>query len=124
METAHRKIELQNTADFIFLQSRASQSARDKIDLHFPPSISSNHNNDTNNNNNNNSVTTEIPLLDDPLRKRVEELVQAFLLETYSGVKKNISINGLEDEEMELSLKDSLKEGIIFPSHFYVWKSC
>ena len=56
MDTTHRKIELQSPADLNFLKANATRAAREKIDLHFPPSA---------------APTTG----DDAMKKRVEELV-------------------------------------------------
>ncbi|KAK5295726.1 hypothetical protein LTR16_000709, partial [Cryomyces antarcticus] len=56
METAHRKIELQSPSDLSYLVQNVSRAARQKIDLHLPPSAA--------------------PEGEDALRRRVEELVE------------------------------------------------
>ncbi|KAF4549043.1 Kinetochore protein Mis14-like protein [Elsinoe fawcettii] len=86
MDTTHRKIELQAPADLQFLISTASLLARQKIELHFPPSATA-------------SPTT--PGQEDPMRRLVEAEVQSFLSRTFAGVKSNISINGLDGADME-----------------------
>jgi kinetochor protein Mis14/NSL1 len=56
MDDGHRKIELQSPDDLTFLMDNVSRLARDRIDLHLPPSAA--------------------PEGEDALRRRVEELVQ------------------------------------------------
>ncbi|EON65439.1 hypothetical protein W97_04677 [Coniosporium apollinis CBS 100218] len=81
MDTAHRKIELQSPADFAYLQSNALRAARQKIDLHLPPSAA--------------------PAGEDALRRRVEELVDEYIRTTFARAQHNISINGLEAAEAQ-----------------------
>lgn len=52
----HRRVELQSPADFTFLEGNVKRAARQKIDLHLPPSAA--------------------PAGEDELRKKVEELVE------------------------------------------------
>lgn len=87
METTHRKIELQSPLDLTYLHSNATHAAREKIDLHFPPSAA--------------PESTD----DDVMKTRVEELVNEYLERVFSGVKGNLNVNGLEGEEMEKELE-------------------
>ncbi|KAG8623779.1 hypothetical protein KVT40_008755 [Elsinoe batatas] len=92
MDTTHRKIELQSPSDLQHLISTASLLARQKIDLHFPPAPS--------------DPLAPSPASADPMRRLVEEEVQSFLTRTFTGVKSNVSINGLEGAEMARLLGD------------------
>ena len=96
MDSTHRKIELQSPADLSYLISNASLAARQRIDTHFPPSSNQQTATNTNPAPNGGSAKPEFDL-----RKRVEELVQAYIEEVYKGVKGNVSINGLEGRELE-----------------------
>ncbi|OCL02790.1 hypothetical protein AOQ84DRAFT_357217 [Glonium stellatum] len=77
----HRRVELQSPADFTFLEGNVKQAARQKIDLHLPPSAA--------------------PVGEDELRKKVEELVDEYIRNTFAAAKQNISINGMDTEEVE-----------------------
>ncbi|KAF2158053.1 hypothetical protein K461DRAFT_310025 [Myriangium duriaei CBS 260.36] len=101
MDSTHRKIELQSPADLQHIVSGASRAARAKIDLHFPPRPAATATDA--------DAPDQPPLEsggddDDPLRKRVEALVQEFLERTFSGVRGNVSVNGMEGAEMEREL--------------------
>ncbi|KAI4736113.1 hypothetical protein E4T50_13389 [Aureobasidium sp. EXF-12298] len=87
METTHRKIELQSPLDLTYLHSNASSLLRSKLDLHFPPSAA------------------PPSASDDVLKSRVEELVSAYLEKVFEDVKANLSINGLEGQEMEDAMR-------------------
>ncbi|TKA55501.1 hypothetical protein B0A49_10315 [Cryomyces minteri] len=77
METAHRRIELQSPADLSYLVANASRAARQKIDLHLPPSAA--------------------PQGEDALRRRVEEPVeQQYIRATFALAKPSLSINGMD----------------------------
>lgn len=76
MESEHRKVELQSPGDLTYLAAQIRTAARKKLDLHLPPQPD----------------TTE----PDELRKRVEELVEAFVAQVLSGMRHNISINGID----------------------------
>jgi len=111
----HRKIELQSPLDLAFLQSNLANSARQKLDLHFPPSAY----------NDSQTVSAQpatVISLDgvkppepatavetdaseaannaeveqDPLRARVRELVDAFMARMWEAAVKNISVNGMD----------------------------
>lgn len=56
MEAAHRRVELQAPADLAYLIANVKRAARQKIDLHLPPSAAPEGG-------------------EDVLRRRVEELV-------------------------------------------------
>jgi kinetochor protein Mis14/NSL1 len=76
MDAEHRKIELQAPTDLTYLASKIRTLARQKLDLHLP----SQHD-------------TAEP---DELRKQVEDLVDAFVAQVLSGMRHNISINGID----------------------------
>ncbi|KAF2819516.1 hypothetical protein CC86DRAFT_362331 [Ophiobolus disseminans] len=76
MDSEHRKIELQSPADLTFLTSQLRTAARQKLDLHLPPV----------------SDTSE----PDELRRHVEELVDRFVAQVLSGIRTNVSINGID----------------------------
>jgi kinetochor protein Mis14/NSL1 len=87
----HRKIELQSPLDLTYLQSNIAASARQKLDLHFPPSASQPQPQpslEPSSSSNPQHGTT------DPMRQRVQDLVSQFLDRTWSGAKQSISING------------------------------
>lgn len=75
MQSEHRKIELQSPGDLTYLTSQLRTAARQKLDLHLPaqPSDSA-----------------------DDLRAQTEALVDAFVAQVLSGLKQNITINGLD----------------------------
>lgn len=89
----HRKIDLQSPADLMYLQSNLSLAATERLNLHFPPK---------------HAYATHIPLSPsqaqneaseiqaDPMRARVEELVNEFLRKAWDGAKHSISVNGLD----------------------------
>ncbi|KAI5204598.1 hypothetical protein AUEXF2481DRAFT_35596 [Aureobasidium subglaciale EXF-2481] len=83
METTHRKIELQSPLDLLYLSKNATKTVSEKLDLHFPPSAA------------------PASASDDPLRTRVQELVDAYITTVFENARPNLSINGLEGKEME-----------------------
>ncbi|KAI5248932.1 hypothetical protein E4T43_00970 [Aureobasidium subglaciale] len=83
METTHRKIELQSPLDLLYLSRNTTRTAAEKLDLHFPPSAA------------------PVSASDDPLRTRVQELVDAYITTVFENARPNLSINGLEGKEME-----------------------
>ena len=86
METTHRKIELQSPLDLLYLQSNASSLLRQKLDLHFPPSAA------------------PPSASDDILKSRVEDLCNNYLTSIFSSARENLSINGLENNDMEKAI--------------------
>ncbi|KAL9094386.1 MAG: hypothetical protein Q9165_003236 [Trypethelium subeluteriae] len=78
-ESAHRRIELQSTADLHYLRSNARKAARRIIDLHLPP-----------------TAAPEGGQEEDELRKGVESLVEQYIKNTFLSARHSISINGLE----------------------------
>ncbi|KAL5424463.1 hypothetical protein PMIN04_003148 [Paraphaeosphaeria minitans] len=76
MDPEHRKIELQSPADLSHLTSQLRTLARQKLDLHLPP-----------------QPDTSAP---DDLRAQVEALVDAFTSQLLAGMRRNISINGVD----------------------------
>lgn len=110
----HRKVELQSPLDLAYLQSNLASSARQKLDLHFPPSAYIDSQNAA-------AQPATVISLDgvkvpetvaveaaatavehndeaekDPLRARVRELVDAFMARTWEAAAKNISVNGMD----------------------------
>ncbi|KAF1984384.1 hypothetical protein K402DRAFT_447672 [Aulographum hederae CBS 113979] len=83
MDTTFRKIELQSPADLIYLESNIKRAARDKIDRALPPSAA--------------------PEGEDALRRRVEELVDEYIRNTFAGARGNISINGIDVKDVDES---------------------
>lgn len=77
MQSAHRKIELQSPSDLTYLTSQIRTAARQKLDLHLPLQPSSDN-------------------TPDDLRAQTELLVDAFVAHVLSGLRANLSINGLE----------------------------
>ena len=76
MDPEHRKIELQSPADLTYLTSQLRTLARAKIDQAFPP-----------------QPDASTP---DELRAQVEAMVDAFVAQVLSGMRHNISINGVD----------------------------
>jgi len=72
MAEYHRKIELQSPDDLQYLISNVRRAAHDKIDKDLPP------------------IEGE-----DKMRRRVEELVQEYIVKVFQTTCENISINGL-----------------------------
>lgn len=102
MDHAHRRVELQSPADLQHIRANASRAARAKIDLHFPPRAATAPTTSTD------DAVAVPPTDDDPLRKRVEELVQAFLERTFASVRQNVAVNGLSGAELEKELADAV----------------
>lgn len=84
LDRAHRKIELQSPEDLTYLIAKVSRVARDKIDKHFPPDA---------------AVQGE-----DKMRSRVEMLVDDYIRSTFNLAKPNLSINGMDSDEIEAEL--------------------
>lgn len=104
----HRKIELQSHADLTYLQSNLAQAAREKLDLHFPlsarqaapaevitlggaPEQTSQDHNVKDGKNGEEEDETE-----DPMRRHVRLLVDAFLSQTHTSASHSISVNGID----------------------------
>ncbi|KAL9072277.1 MAG: hypothetical protein Q9157_005167 [Trypethelium eluteriae] len=83
-ESAHRRIELQSTADLHYLRSNARRAARGIIDLHLPP-----------------TAALEGGEEEDELRRGVESLVEQYIKNTFLSARHSISINGLEPSATE-----------------------
>lgn len=100
----HRKIEVQSPLDLTYLQSNLAASARQKLDLHFPPSASQ-------------PAPSEAPsssnAQSDPMRQRVQDLVSQFLDRTWTAAKQSIAINGQDAAALpqELPMTDSATVG-------------
>ncbi|EXJ73675.1 uncharacterized protein A1O5_03437 [Cladophialophora psammophila CBS 110553] len=112
----HRKVELQSTYDLTYLQSNLIACARQKLDLHFPLLTAAQEKS---------QPATVIPLdgvqpnensqprntqvrdgneVEDPLRARVREVVEAFIARTWEGACKNITVNGLDATSLPVAL--------------------
>ncbi|KAM5438536.1 hypothetical protein MferCBS31731_004827 [Microsporum ferrugineum] len=88
-EPHHRKIELQSTADLSYLYTNALTVAREKIDLHFPPSA----NDDS-----------------DLMKERVRSLVDGFINKTFTSAIPSISINGIDTTASTSTKQSSAKD--------------
>ena len=104
----HRKIELQSPLDLTHLQTQLDNSARQKLDLHFPPSA---YRSKPATHISLGSAQTKTGQKDvpqqqqslnsneeetDPLRQHVQSLLDAFLSRTWSSAAQSITINGLD----------------------------
>ncbi|KAH9827543.1 Kinetochore protein Mis14 like [Teratosphaeria destructans] len=83
-DAGHRRIELQSPADLKYIIANVSRTAREKIDKHLPPDAA--------------------PEGEDAMRKRVAELVDDYIKNTFAAAKDSLSINGLSSLEMESEL--------------------
>ncbi|OAL30404.1 hypothetical protein AYO22_01602 [Fonsecaea multimorphosa] len=116
----HRKVELQSPNDLTYLQSNLVACARQKLDLHFPPSAAvqgkipqaampattihldgvqptgaEQSRDDTQGRDGDRDEVKEEEE-EDPLRARVRAVVDAFIARTWEGACKNITVNGLD----------------------------
>lgn len=92
-----RKVELQSPADLQHLEATAKRAAREKIDRALPPSAAANGSSGEG----------------DVLRRRVEELVDEYIRNTFKGVRANVVVNGLDVEMDENAAQD---EGRALPT--------
>lgn len=81
-ETSHRKIELQSPADLTYLVGKVSTVAREKLDKHLPPNAAADSD------------------ASDPMRRKVEELVDDYVRNTFEMAKDGIAVNGMNAKEM------------------------
>ncbi|PYH80026.1 Mis14-domain-containing protein [Aspergillus uvarum CBS 121591] len=81
-DSHHRKIELQSAADLTYLYGNTVALSRQKLDLHLPPSAN----------------PSDGP---DPMRERVRELVDEYILRTFTSASYSITINGLDSSSKE-----------------------
>jgi kinetochor protein Mis14/NSL1 len=101
----HRKIELQSLADLTHLQTQLHAASTAKLDLHFPPSalrkaaepatyigLGGTLQPQPTTTNLQNDIEPET----DPMRQRVQTLVDSFLQRTWESAARSISINGLD----------------------------
>jgi len=88
-----RKVELQSPADLQHLEATARRAAREKIDRALPPSAAANASSGEG----------------DVLRRRVEELVDEYIKNTFRGVRANVIVNGLDVEQDENAAQDDGK---------------
>lgn len=96
-ETSHRKIELQSPADLTYLVGKVSTAAREKLDKHLPPSADAD--------------------ASDPMRRKVEELVDDYVRSTFEMAKDGIAVNGMDGKEMRWEGWEQEGE-LIFPLHY------
>jgi kinetochor protein Mis14/NSL1 len=116
----HRKIELQSPLDLTYLQANLLASARQKLDLHFPPSAAQSSSQTKRRKVQPAKVITldgiraptsqqqqaEVEREDveinngeedeDPLRKAVREQVDAYITRLYTSASHSITVNGLD----------------------------
>ncbi|EXJ60217.1 hypothetical protein A1O7_04369 [Cladophialophora yegresii CBS 114405] len=121
-DTHHRKIELQSTQDLTYLQSNLIASARQKLDLHFPPSatqqqqpkkaqpatvISLDGVNPTAQDSHSQPTTQQRQQVssnageiedreEDPMRAAVRAYVDAFISRIYTSASHSLTVNGLD----------------------------
>ena len=95
----HRKIELQSPADLAHIEANIRRAAREKLDLHLP---------------------TVEGAGEDELRKKVEEMVDAFMREVGRGLRANVWVNGL-DVEAEAKGDGDRMEGVVEEGEFYAF---
>lgn len=76
MDAHHRKIDLQSPSDLTYLLDNIKAAAQQKIDLAIPRSAA--------------------PEGEDAYRSRVEELVQEYILQTFTLALPSLSLNGLD----------------------------
>lgn len=82
----HRKVDLQAPADLSHIHSQLSRAARDKIDRALPPAAAPQGE-------------------DDKLRRRVEELVDAYIRNVWTGVQANVRVNGMDVTDADGNVK-------------------
>ncbi|GAB1317538.1 Kinetochore protein mis14 [Madurella fahalii] len=75
---AHRPIELQSPEDFTYLIDNVRRAAADSINAAFPP-----------------VDDTTVDAQEDELRDRIEQLVNDYILKTFTLAAQNLTINGL-----------------------------
>ena len=90
-----RKVELQSPADLQHLEATARRAAREKIDRALPPSAAANGSSGEG----------------DVLRRRVEQLVDEYIKNTFQGVRANVVVNGVD---VELNEKAAQDEGMLY----------
>ncbi|RDW73810.1 hypothetical protein BP5796_07252 [Coleophoma crateriformis] len=77
MAEFHRKIELQSPEDLQYLMSNVRRAAYEKIDKDLPPMPG-----------------------EDPMRKRVEELVHGYIVQVFLNASESLTVNGLPVSEL------------------------
>ena len=114
----HRKIELQSHADLTFLQQNLARTAREKLDLHFPPQHSTRQTApadvitlggapaqatqpDRLAQSNTNGEGHEHD--EDPLRRHVRLLVDSFLQQTFQSASHSVTVNGIDASTIPVS---------------------
>ncbi|KAK6543179.1 hypothetical protein TWF694_007093 [Orbilia ellipsospora] len=85
-DAEHPKVRLDTIAEYKTLLNRVEQLARDKLALHFPPSLNAS-------------------AKDEAYRKRVEELVAEYVRRLFDIANQNISINGNDIGDVDSVLK-------------------
>ncbi|KIW69009.1 hypothetical protein PV04_04913 [Phialophora macrospora] len=115
-DSHHRKIELQSAQDLTYLQSNLIASARQKLDLHFPPSAAQQQPRKAHpatvisldgvkpvvqalqpaQQVPSNCNVDEIEEQEDPMRASVRAYVDAFISRIYTSASHSITVNGLD----------------------------
>jgi kinetochor protein Mis14/NSL1 len=116
-DSHHRKIELQSAQDLTYLQSNLIASARQKLDLHFPPSAAQQQprkahpatvisldgvkpavqdSQPAQEQVSSNCNEDEIEEQEDPMRASVRAYVDAFISRIYGSASHSITVNGLD----------------------------
>ena len=90
-----RKVELQSPADLQHLEVKAKRAARENIDRALPPSAAANGSSGEG----------------DMLRRRVEQLVDEYIKNTFQGVRANVMVNGVDVEVDEMVAQE---EGMLY----------
>ncbi|KAL2163487.1 hypothetical protein VTH06DRAFT_5545, partial [Thermothelomyces fergusii] len=76
-EPAHRRIELQSPEDLTYLIDNVRRAAKDSINAAFPP------------------VDNPLGDQEDELRNQIEQLVNDYIIRTFTLAAPNLTINGL-----------------------------
>ncbi|KIW27960.1 uncharacterized protein PV07_07653 [Cladophialophora immunda] len=117
----HRKVELQSPNDLTYLQSNLVACARQKLDLHFPPSaavqdilqpatviqLGGTQPTTSGTEQGRDTQGQDGDEVEDPLRARVREVVEAFITRTWEGACKNITVNGLDATALPGALRSA-----------------
>ncbi|KAF1820627.1 uncharacterized protein K489DRAFT_382552 [Dissoconium aciculare CBS 342.82] len=107
-ETAHRKIELQAPEDLTFLVAKLSEAARERIEKEFSTAAAAAAATEQGKDG---GIGVDINGEDQAaLRRRVEELVDEYVRETFSAAKDSLSINGMDSQELDAELA-KIQEG-------------
>ncbi|KAI9680731.1 MAG: hypothetical protein M1817_004171 [Caeruleum heppii] len=101
----HRKVELQSPQDLTHLLATATRAAREKIDLHLPPSAAVRDGGGGGDRDGNGGTVGE-----DGFRRRVEEEVLDYIRSTFALASHSISVNGLDCPSLDAALDTSTED--------------